>query len=125
MDVTKNLKWSLQALACSAKEQLLLFPDYTEVADELALAWEEVYEEQLNLDELEEPFKIALVSLDEYLLSISGKKNASLWTVEAMNNNAEWAKIRKLAQHALAVAGWEKITPEVNPDFIYVHQDSD
>lgn len=45
----RRLKWIVQALASAAPEQIKLFPGFVNVADELALIWENVLNDLDNL----------------------------------------------------------------------------
>lgn len=71
--------WSVLSLAQPAEKQKALFPEYVNVADELALVWEEVLED-LDKSQLSQEQLDAVSELDEYMLSISGKTNAHVWT---------------------------------------------
>lgn len=120
MLVNENLKWVLQALSCPAKIQISLFPEFVYVADELALCWEELYEENLNIEDFSPEVQKAFIDFDEFILSISGKENEHLWTNEALSNTIEWAKIRTLAKNALEELGWEVAEPGPNLNYQYI-----
>ncbi|MET1257424.1 hypothetical protein [Aliikangiella maris] len=119
MMINEKMAWALQALAQPSEQQLNLFPDFANAADELALSWEEVIEDE-DLSGLSESQKKALSVLDEYIVSISGKKNAHLWTNEALKNNIEWSKIRALASAAIEELGWQKVNLKPSKWAIYV-----
>ncbi len=102
--VSEQFEWSLLALAQPAKIQLGLFPDFANAADELALNWEEALEDT-DLDELPANAKVTIKELDDYMLSISGKDNAELWTSQSISSSVQWAKMRKIACKAVNELG--------------------
>jgi hypothetical protein len=120
--VSEQFEWSLLALAQPAKIQLGLFPDFANAADELALSWEEALEDT-DLDALPDNAKIAIKELDDYMLSISGKDNAELWTSESISSSVQWAKMRKIACKAVNELGWVKSSPNKPSWAIYVQDD--
>lgn len=107
-----KLKWIIQALAISAAEQVRLFPDFVNVADELALIWEEVLD---SLDVLEAMVStealLAIRKLDEKILSISGESNLQIWTEKALYESTHWEEIRGLATVVAKKMSWPISSP--------------
>lgn len=103
----KQLKWSLQGLATAGSNQPLLFPDYAESADELALHfdhWLAIVRNQYE-GELSEAQFTALAAIADKLATISrdgAEFDAELWTDAALMTSAHWADLRALAVAALA-----------------------
>jgi hypothetical protein len=121
MEISENLKWSLQALACSSFNQKRLFPEYVKVADELALVWGQVFDQQINLEEMPNSLSMSLRELDDFILSISGEENQKCWTDDALDSSVAWAKIRLLAKKAIIEAGWKVEVPTVNDSQVYIY----
>ena len=98
----RQLKWSVQALALRAPEQLVLFPDFVATADELALELDhwatlvlEKYPEELSDSQAE-----TLKALHQKLETMSrdgAEFDADLWTEAAMGSNVHWQEVRALA----------------------------
>ncbi|WP_438023778.1 hypothetical protein [Sorangium sp. So ce233] len=118
-----RLKWSLQALAAPAAEQIRLFPRFVCVADELALDFEEALrqvskaalsdvgeQEEVEglqrIEELSPAQREAVDTLDAQLERMSGPEHAEMWTDDALYNRGEWARVRHLAAGALRSIGW-------------------
>jgi hypothetical protein len=121
MEISENLKWSLQALACCSFEQKRLFPDYVKLPDELALVWGQVFDQQINLEEMPNSLSKSLRELDDFILSICGEEDQQFWTEEALDSSLAWAKIRLLAKNAIVEAGWKVEVPTVNDSQVYIH----
>ena len=120
-----KIKWVTQAIAQPCEIQKSLFPDFANIADELAVEWE------MALDELNEPLlsssltseqKLALKKLDDYMLSISGAANIQYWNNDALCESVEWQKIRKMAIDILLIMNWENVVP-AKADAIYINHD--
>lgn len=118
-----KIKWVTQAIAQPCKIQKSLFPDFANVADELAVDWE------LALDELNEPCIAILITdeqrktikrLDDYMLSISGPNNMQYWNNDALCQSEEWQRMREMATEILSVMQWEKTVP-TKSEAIYIH----
>ncbi|GKX61437.1 hypothetical protein [Pragia fontium] len=117
-----KIKWVTQAIAQPCEIQKGLFPDFVNVADELAVEWE------MALDELSDPEvssqltdeqKSAIKRLDDYMLSISGADNIQYWSNEALSQSVEWKNMREMAETILVTMKWEKSIPSKN-DAIYI-----
>lgn len=88
-----------------------MFPEFANVADELAVEW------QIALDELNDLSMIsitdeqwsAIKKLDTYMLSISGSVNIQYWNNDALCQSAEWQKMREMAIDILSIMQWEKL----------------
>ncbi len=99
-----------------------MFPEFANVADELAVEW------QIALDELNDLSMIsitdeqwsAIKKLDTYMLSISGSVNIQYWNNDALCQSAEWQKMREMAIDILSIMQWEKTVPE-KPKAIYIY----
>lgn len=120
--VSEKFEWSLFALAQPARIQLELFPDFANTADELALSWEEAIE-GTDLNELPFSARESIKKLDDYMLSISGKENAALWTDKSVTSSIQWATMRKMACDAIKELGWTKPHSLKSPSWaIYVQE---
>jgi hypothetical protein len=103
-----QLQRAVVALAQPADVQLSLFPDFVCKADELALDFEDgLYELVGHEDEITGEQRAALDALNQLLLRMSGKPNASFWTEEALRSDARWEAVRSTAKAAAAAFGWE------------------
>jgi hypothetical protein len=107
----KQLKWSVQALALRAPEQLVLFPDFVSTADELALELDhwaslvlETYREDLTDAQAD-----SLRALDRKLATMSrdgAEFDADLWSEAALGTSAHWQEVRALAVAVRDAFGW-------------------
>ena len=118
-----KIKWVTQAIAQPCEIQKSLFPDFANIADELAVEWE------MALDELNDPLvassltseqKLALKKLDDYMLSISGAANIQYWNNDALCGSVEWQKMRKMAIDILLIMNWENVVP-AKADALYIN----
>ena len=122
----RELKWSLQALAIPASDQLSLFPQLAAMgahapADELALDFEhwasvvhDNYEEELSPAQAG-----ALAAISETFTTMSGDAaefGAELWTEEAVRSSSHWQDVRRLATVALEAFDWPLESPPRDPD---------
>lgn len=117
-----KIKWATQAIAQPCEVQKGLFPDFANVADELAVEWE------MALDELNDPEvssqltdeqKDAIKRLDDYMLSISGADNIQYWNNDALSQSVEWQNMREMADTILTTMKWEKSISSKN-NAIYI-----
>lgn len=116
----ERLRWFAQAIYQQPSVQIDLFPSFVEVADELALGWEEGIGELQSVKNQLTPAQIkAFEDLDEFMLSISGKDNIRLWTIDTLNTSAEWRLLRNMAGNVLSQMNWPKTPPPPSND-IYV-----
>lgn len=114
------MRWALQALAIPAQNQVRLFPDWVEKADELALDldhWVLVvcgnYAEDLSQEQL-----VRLADVNKRLNAMSrlgAEFEEELWTEEALSSSPHWAHVRQLAADALAAFGWSVESPPLDP----------
>lgn len=116
----RKLKWIVQALASAAPDQIKLFPGFVNVADELALIWEDVLNDLGNLArELPKSVILSVNKLDDKILSISGSGNAQLWTEAALYESSHWEDIRALAKAVAEEMNWSISSPST-ADGVYV-----
>lgn len=109
--------WFAQAIAQPANIQVQLFPEYAEVADELALGWEQALEELPSAHTtLTESQLEAIAKLDSYMASVSGPENAHVWEMEALFDAPEWCILRQLAVDLLEKMHWVLERPSQNID---------
>lgn len=107
----KQLKWSVQALALRAPEQMVLFPDFVATADELALEldhWATLVLESYGED-LTESQAASLRGLHRKLATMSSdgaEFDADLWTEAALASSAHWQEVRALAVTVRDAFGW-------------------
>jgi hypothetical protein len=112
----KKLEWAARALAQPHDVQESLFPDFVEVADELALSWEEAFwpfekNPSIFSAEFSEEQQQAILELNRYMGSISGEDHLDLWTMKALAASDEWKLLRKLARRVLTVMKWPPASP--------------
>jgi hypothetical protein len=113
----EKMKLAVQSIALPSNAQISLFPDFVEVADDLALSWEESMNELPHVrDQLTSPQLMAVNALDAYMRSISGAGNEDLWTIEALAVSVEWQTMRVLAGQILKQMNWSATPPEKSPD---------
>ena len=120
--IMNKLKWITQVIALPYETQKSLFPDFVNVADEIAIEWE------MALDELNDSNVASFITfqqralinkLDDYILSISGSNNIQYWNNDALCKSPEWQKMREMAMDILSIMKWEKIIPPKS-DAIYI-----
>ena len=92
--------------------QLGLFPDFVCKADELALDFEDgLFELVGHENEITAEQRVALDALDALVTGMSGQRNASFWTEEALCSHPKWEAIRAAAKATAAAFGWELRRP--------------
>ena len=107
----RQLKWSVQALALRAPEQLVLFPDFVATTDELALEldhWATLVLDSYRQD-LTDVQAESLKALHQKLASMSrdgAEFDAELWTEAALGSSAHWHDVRALAVAVRDAFGW-------------------
>lgn len=118
-----KIKWVTQAIAQPCEIQKSLFPDFANIADELAVEWEMALNE-LNDSQVASLFsseqKLAVKNLDDYMLSISGAANIQYWNNDALCRSVEWQKMRKMAIDILLIMNWENVVP-AKADALYIN----
>lgn len=115
-----KIKWITQAFAQNSDVQKGLFPDFVNVAEELALEWEAALDEVSENTELTEEQKLSIKMLDDYMLSISGPDNIQYWNNDALCYSSEWHNMREMARNILTVMEWEYVVPHKS-DAIYIN----
>ncbi|MCG7368708.1 hypothetical protein MHZ90_21700 [Pantoea sp. ACRSH] len=106
----ERIEWITRAFAQSSTVQESLFPDFVNVADELAVEWELALED-INEDLLSNEQRLSIKALDDYMLSISGPDNIQFWNNDALYNSSEWNYMRVLAGNILTAMGWDDKPP--------------
>lgn len=102
-----RLKWIIQALSQPYEIQKTLFPDFVNIADELAGEWElALHELEENKSKLSKKQLYLLQNLDEYILSISGPENLRYWIDEALQQDIKWENLREMAKAILDDLSW-------------------
>lgn len=118
-----KIKWVTQAIAQPCEIQKSLFPDFANIADELAVEWEMALND-LNDSQVASLFsseqKLAVKNLDDYMLSISGAANIQYWNNDALCRSVEWQKMRKMANDILRIMNWENVVP-AKADALYIN----
>lgn len=117
-----KLKWITQVIALPCETQKSLFPDFVNVADEIAIEWEMALDELNDLSvasSITSGQKALINKLDDYMLSISGSNNIQYWNNDALCKSPEWQKMREMAMDILSIMKWEKIIPSKS-DAIYI-----
>lgn len=112
-DSARRFMWAVQALALDAKEQENLYPEFADPPDELELDQQETQAAFLQMWEsvLSSRQSEAITALDRQLEAMEGTHNARLWTMEALANSPEWARVRELAIALLREMSWPRETP--------------
>ena len=97
-----NLRWILHALSLPANKQRKRFPDEIPAAEELALEFEQHYEniKMQDSDSWSLDQRSALVALDSQLEGMSGELNEHLWLESDSLEQPEWDAVRILASAA-------------------------
>ena len=114
--------WIAQVIAQPYEIQKSLFPDFANVADELAVEWEGALDE-LNITSITDEQRSVIKKLDDYMLSISGPANIQYWNNTALCKSVEWQRMREMAIDILSIMHWEKTVP-AKPKAIYINQDN-
>ncbi|WP_334323153.1 hypothetical protein [Gilliamella apicola] len=117
-----KIKWITQVIAQPYEIQKSLFPDFANVADELAVEWEGALDE-LNITSITDEQRSVIKKLDDYMLSISGPANIQYWNNTALCKSVEWQRMREMAIDILSIMHWEKTVP-AKPKAIYINQDN-
>lgn len=117
-----KIKWIAQVIAQPYEIQKSLFPDFANVADELAVEWEGALDE-LNITSITDEQRSVIKKLDDYMLSISGSANIQYWNNTALCKSVEWQRMREMAIDILSIMHWEKTVP-AKPKAIYINQDN-
>jgi len=119
----ERFKWSLQALAAPADVQLDLYPDSDWKVDDMAIEFEEWYEDIKKRQTFFTAKQAAVLrKLNRALDDISGPENADYWMEEALRVHPVWEKIRLMAKDALQALGWPVETPPKERSDIFVNQ---
>lgn len=117
-----KIKWIAQVIAQPYEIQKSLFPDFANVADELAVEWEGALD-VLNITSITDEQRSVIKKLDDYMLSISGPANIQYWNNTALCKSVEWQRMREMAIDILSIMHWEKTVP-AKPKAIYINQDN-
>ncbi|ACX86276.1 hypothetical protein F6Q07_22855 [Pectobacterium parmentieri] len=116
-----KIKWITQVFAQDSEVQKSLFPNFVNVADELAVEWEIALDEVNENAELTEEQRLVIKVLDDYMLSISGPANIQYWNNDALCHSSEWCNMRKMAKNILDIMKWDCIVPPKS-DAIYINK---
>lgn len=119
----QQFQWSVRALAQEGATQLQLYPSFAEVADELALEFDE-HHRQLDLHVLRPAQPQAVQALNDALEQMSGPDHIALWETEALRCAPEWQRVRELARDVLRVMRWPATPPPFERGAIYVGPDA-
>jgi hypothetical protein len=117
-----QLKWSLQALAISADDQLSLFPDFVCKTDELMLDFDNwsATASQFGFTPIQSN---VIRAIDELLTRMSRGGDLfskELYTEYGLRNSEQWRNVRRLAKEALHEFGWLPEAPPMDRS-IYMH----
>jgi hypothetical protein len=108
----QQFEWAVRALAQDPIGQRDLFPGFVEVADELALEFEERYRAVRSGTSRLRPDQMQRVeALDAALEAMSGPEHVELWSMEALDHSLEWVHIRDLARQVVQIMGWPEDPP--------------
>jgi hypothetical protein len=111
--VLTRLRHALQALALPAETQLGLLPRYAGEVDDLILNFDHWFRAAtaLRAGSMTPGQVTALAEIERVLDQMSGQGNAHLWTRSAVRDDVRWSHLRRAAQGALRVFGWELAVP--------------
>ena len=119
-DHLEELKRALQTLALPAALQLSLFPEFVEVADEMAINFECALDHLGNQRQsLSDAQQFALDKLEREILAYSGPSWPQIWSGSDSLHHPVWTGFRQLAADTLATFGWEAGMPDRRGD-LYV-----
>lgn len=104
----------VKLIALSAEKQIQILPDFVEIPDEIALAYNDIY---LMIPQIEEekafPIRIVELSRQLNLLFNSMSKDALLWSMEYFEHGKLWENIRQLARSILKELNEANDTPDL------------
>ena len=118
-----RFEWILRALAQSSVVQRSLYPPFVEVADELALEFEECLRAFIDSGASASvtPAQMELIEkLDRQMEAMSGPEKTELWTDEALQMSSLWQNLRDTASCVLNALGWPLSPPPIQRGGIYV-----
>ena len=108
----RQLRQAIQALATSASDQPVLFPEFAVKADDLAFDfdhWSTLVRTQYEADL--SPLQMqSLAAIERKLASMSrdgAEFDPGLWTDAALDSSVHWEQLRTLAAAALTEFGWQ------------------
>lgn len=106
---------SLQLLAADSDTQIQSLPKYVHIPDEIALIFSDtfqlIYQNKNSL--LLNDFQFQkLCEIDNFLNNMS-EENHKIWTLEALNENDKWEKLRKMALEILKSLNIKKQNPNL------------
>lgn len=110
--VIDQLKWSIQALALEADDQLASFPDFVVVTDELLLEFDNWYHVAIgNYPDFfsEEQLKI-LKEIDSFMDKLP-QEDLNISIADELKTYSFWKELRILAQDALQKFNWDSDPP--------------
>lgn len=114
-DIYNNLIQSLRLVASSSDIQISSLPDFVNIADEIALIYNESYMMVSQIDNIITPYVMKMLDdLDKLFNRMS--EDESLWNIKSLNDNDLWLKSRELGRLILNELKEECINP--NLDFI-------
>ncbi len=118
--VLTHLKWSLQAMACDSETQILLFPDFVVVSDEIINDFdhwrqtvESRYKSEFSNGQIESLNKIDVV-IDDIT-----KNEVEIWDNDSLKTHRLWDELRDAGTKALKQFNWDIEAPPTNRS-IYV-----
>lgn len=104
----QELRQSLKTLAAPGDQALATLPDRVVKADELALDYDNFVQAVLQNfgSEFTSDQSSKLSRINELLSLMSGATNADLWTDDAVRSNPRWEEVRREANEAIRLLGW-------------------
>ena len=113
---TSDTRWALHQLvnalrlaALPAQEQVAALPDFVQVADEIALEYDQAFQRVPQLVEagvLTAEQAEPLATLDQLFAAMTDATDKdTVWTLPAMEGDERWAQTRTIALAALAAVG--------------------
>lgn len=116
----EKLEWITRSFMQPSGIQISLFPDFINVAEQLAVEWEialdDIIYELLSVEQ-----RSVIKEFDDYILSISGSEYMQLWNNDALLSSIEWEKMRALARKIVIIMGWSEIPPSYD-NAIYINK---
>lgn len=120
--IINQLKWSLQALSLKAEEQLISFPDFVVVTDELLLEFDNWYKTAIrNYPDFFTDEKIRVLNEINLFTDNLPKENLEMTIEDELKSSPFWEELRILAKEALKKFNWTSEIPP-NDRTTYVHR---
>jgi len=106
----QNLKWTVQALAASAEDQVHLYPSFTCPACELLSDFDNWYRATVWRESIEITIE-QLKALDAIQAHIESMDETPCFSTAALRNREDWLHLRNTASKCLSAFDWDLALP--------------